>query len=173
MCPSAPLLPERGKFLQPRQMDLVLDDAVPEPARRRLLQQCVSLRRRRRHRLLAIDVLAGGDRLLEHRDALLRGAGIEEHAVGGVRQRDGEIAAPIRDVVGARDGGQALRVAAKQQQSRQQPAGAGGEAALLDDRDQCIRQMLGRADAAGGAVDDDADRLGRHHAIRLRRIDRA
>ena len=50
------------------------------------------------------------------------------------------------------------------------PVGVDGEAAFFDDRNQRIRQMLGRADAPGGAIDDDADRLGRHCAIPVGRM---
>src|SRR5262249_57614980 len=51
---------ERGKLLQPRKMHLVLDHAMLAAARLRLLQQGQTLRGGRRHRLLAIHVLAGG-----------------------------------------------------------------------------------------------------------------
>ena len=41
-----------------------------------------------------------------------------------------------------------------------------GIVSAVADRDQGISQMLGRADAAGGAVEDDPDRLGRHRLDR-------
>src|SRR5262249_20197638 len=63
---------QRGEFLQSRKMDLVLDDAVLDAAPSRLPQQGHALRRGRGHWLFAIDVLAGGERLLHHRDAALR-----------------------------------------------------------------------------------------------------
>ncbi len=121
MRPSAPPRVSAASFCNARQMDLVLDRAVLEPARRGLLQQGEALRRGRRHRLLGIDVLAGGDRLLEHADALLGRRRIEEDRIGGVGQRGVEIGGPIRDLVGARHRGQAIGIAADQQQSRQQP----------------------------------------------------
>ena len=64
--------------------------------------------------------------------------------------------------VGARDGGKAVGVAADQQQSWKHAIVAERKAAFRDDRDQGIGQMLGRGDAAGCAVDNDPDRLGRH-----------
>jgi len=70
--------------------------------------------------------------------------------------------------VGARDRGKARGVAAREQQARNQSVVAERKPALGDDRDQGVRQMLGRADAAGGAVDNDADRVARHRAIPLR-----
>ena len=110
-------------------------------------------------------MLAGGDRLVEHVDALLGRGRIEEDRVGRVRERGVEIGGPVRDVVGARDGGKTIGVAADQQQARDQAVIVQYEAAFIDDRDQGVRQMLRRADAAGGAVDDDPDRLGRHRAV--------
>jgi hypothetical protein len=67
--------------------------------------------------------------------------------------------------VGARDGGEARGVAAREQQARNQSIVAMRKPALVDDRDQGVRQMLGRGDAAGSAVDNDADRVARHRAI--------
>ncbi len=64
--------------------------------------------------------------------------------------------------MGACDRGKAVAVAADQQQAGHQSAIAEREAAFIDDGNQGIRQMLRRADAAGRAVHDDPDRLGRH-----------
>jgi len=121
-----------------------------------------------RHWLFAIDVLAGRDRLFQRGDAALRRGRVEEDRVGGVRERGVEIDSPIRKLVGARDGGKARGVAAREQQARNQSVIAERKPALGDDWDQGVRQMLGRADAAGRAVDNDADRVARHRAIPLR-----
>ena len=156
---------ERGKLLQSRKMDLVLDDAMFDAAPARLPQQGQALPGGRGQRLFAIDVLAGGDRLFQHGDASLRCGRVEEDGVGGVRERGVEIGGPIRELVGARDGGKARGVAAREQQARNQSVIAMRKPALVDDRDQGVRQMLGRGDAAGRAVDNDADRVARHRAI--------
>src|SRR5262249_19042324 len=69
---------ERGELAETRKMHLILHDAVFAPAVACLVQQRERLRSRRRHRLFAIDVLAGGDRLLENGHALLCRRRIEE-----------------------------------------------------------------------------------------------
>ena len=53
----------------------------------------------RRDRLLAVDVLAGADRVREQRRPHLGRAGVEEHGVVLVRERGVEIRAPARDAV--------------------------------------------------------------------------
>jgi hypothetical protein len=156
---------QRGKLLQSRKMNLVLDHVMLDAAPLRRLQQGEPLRGGRGHGLFAIDVLADGECLFQHGDALLRCGGVEEDRVGGVRERGVEIGGPIRELVGARHGGKATAVAAREQQTRNQSVAAKRKPALSDDRDQGVRQMLGRADAAGGAVDNDADRVARHRAI--------
>src|SRR5262249_840693 len=45
----------------------------------------------------------------------------------------------------------------------------GCEPALIADRDERVRQVLRRADAAGCTVEDDADGVGRHGSGRARR----
>jgi hypothetical protein len=129
-------------------------------------QQCEGLRGGGCHRLLAIHVLAGRERLSQNGDALLRHGRIEEDRVGGIGERRVEVGGPIRELVAARDGRQAIGVAADEQQTWKQTVLAERQPAFLDDRDQRVRQMLGRADAAGGAVDNDADRLARHREFR-------
>ena len=104
---------ERGKLLQSRKMDLVLDDAMFDAAPARLPQQGQALPGGRGQRLFAIDVLAGGDRLFQHGDASLRCGRVEEDRVGGICERGVEIGGPIRELVGARDGGKARGVAAR------------------------------------------------------------
>ena len=110
-------------------------------------------------------MLIRGDRPLEQRDALRRRSGVEEHGIRRIRQGGIKIAAPVRDVVQAGDRGDTVRVAADEQQAWQHAAGINEETTLLDDRDQRVGEMLGRADAAGRAVDDDADRLRGHRPL--------
>src|SRR5215831_4199913 len=166
--PDAPELAaprQRGKLLQPGKMDLVLDYAVLHAAPARRPQQAQPLRSGRGYWLFAIDVLAGGERLFQHGDAPLRCGRVEEDRVGGIRERRVEIDGPIRELVGARHGGEAAAVAAREQQTRDQSVIADRKAAFNNDRDQGVGQMLGRADAAGRSVDNDADRVARHRAI--------
>ena len=167
MRPSAPPCVSAASFCSPGRWTLSSTAAVPEPARLRLPQQCSPLRRGRRQRLLGIDMLAGGDRLLEHGDALLGRGRIEEDRVsrvGQARRRDRWSSRAIRGRARTRRrGASASRPTSSR--SRNQPVVAEREAAFGDDRNQRIRQMLGRADAAGRAVDNDPDRLARHRAV--------
>ena len=96
-------------------MKLVLDDPMFAATRLRLPQQRARLRGGRRHRLFAIDVLARADRLFENGGALLRRSRIEEDRVSGVGERRVDIGGPIRELVGARDRGEAIGVAADEQ----------------------------------------------------------
>ena len=146
-------------------MDLVLHRAVLAAARVGLSEQCEALRGGGSDRLLGIDVLAGGDRLGENVDALLGRGRIEEDRPGGVRERGVKIRGPFRDVVGVRDRGKTIVVTANQQQAGDQAVIVQYEAAFTDDRDQGVCQMLRRADAAGGAVDNDPNRLRCHRAV--------
>ena len=124
---------ERGKLLQAGQMDLVLDDAVLESARLRLLQQRVRFRQRRRHRLLAIDVLAGGDRLFDRMPTRCSGrCRIEEDRVLAARpaQHRDRWSSPRSPCVRA-TARNAIGIAADQQQARQQ--------AVVPDRQTAFR----------------------------------
>ena len=111
---------------------------------------------RQRHRLLRIDVLAGGDRLLQHGLALVGGGGVEEDGEGRIGQRLVEVGGPFRAVLFG-DGLDALGIAAGQHQPRHDAVVAGRQAALVADRRQRVGEMLRAADAAGRAVEDDAD----------------
>ena len=125
-------------------------------------QQSKPVGHRRRHRLLTIDVLAGGNRLAQRRNALLGGRGIEEDRKIRFRQCRIEICGPVLDTVGLRQAGERVAVAPEQQQARHDAVGAGGKPAFGADRRQRVGQMLGRADAPGGAVENDTDFLDRH-----------
>ena len=113
--PERAALRERGELRQSWKVDLVLDRAVFEAARHRFFQQGAALLGGRRHRLLGIDVLAGRDRLVQGGDTLLGRRRVEEDGVGRVRQGGVEIGGPVRHTVSARDGGNAVGVAADQQ----------------------------------------------------------
>ncbi len=87
--------------------------------------------------------------------------GVEQHLVGGIGQRGVEVGRAL-DTVLARERCEAIGVAADEEHARHHPVGADGKAALGADRRQRILEMLGRADPAGGAVQDDADGSGGH-----------
>src|SRR6185312_607869 len=70
---------ERTQLLQSGQEYLVLDGAVLEPACARGAQQGKPLGHRRRHRLFAVDMLAGRDRLAQRRYPLHGRRRVEEH----------------------------------------------------------------------------------------------
>ena len=156
MRPSSPRRVRAASFCNPGRWTLSSTAPCLRP-RASASEQCEALRGGGRDRLLGIDVLAGGDRLGENVDALLGRGRIEEDRQGGVRERGVEIRGPFRDVVGVRDRGKTIVVAADQQQAGDQAVIVQYEAAFTDDRDQGVGQMLRRADAAGGAVDDDPD----------------
>ena len=152
---------ETRKLLQARQIKLVLDRPVLEAARLRDAQDRKPVRHRGRHRLFRVDVLAGGNRLHQRGVTLVRGGGVEEDRKGRIGQRCFEVNGPF-GAVALGNGGEALGVAPDQQKARHDAAVFDRQATLVADRRQRVGQMLRRADAAGGAVEDDADRLGRH-----------
>jgi hypothetical protein len=160
---------ESGELLHAGQMDLVLHHAVLEAALARLLHQRKRAGRGRCERLFAIDVLAGGNRALQRSPALAGCSRIEENRMIAACKRGVEIGAPVGDVVRPRNGREAFGIAADQEQSGQQAVIAEREAAFVDDREERIGEVLGRADAAGRAVDDDPDRLLRHHRCSTRK----
>ena len=84
---------------QARQEQLVLHHAVLDLGLLRHADQIERVLQRVRHRLLAIDVLAGLHRLLQQLGAKLRGGGVEEQRVLLVLQRLVEIGGPARDAV--------------------------------------------------------------------------
>ena len=98
MRPKKPESRRKAELLQAGQEQLVLHRAVldafgiGEPQHRDRLVEIGC------DRLLAIDVLAGFDRLGQQRRARLRGGGIEEDGVVFVGQRLVEIGRPARHV---------------------------------------------------------------------------
>ena len=146
-------------------MDLVLDRAVLDPARLGRAQELNALGDRRRHRLLGIDVLAGGNCLGERRGALLGCGGVEKNRKRRIAERGVEIGRPVLDAVRLGNAGELFGVAPGQHQARHDAVGAHGKPAFVADRRQRIRQVLGRADAPGGAVEDDAENLLSHAAF--------
>ena len=115
-------------------------------------------------RLLAIDVLAGRDRLVQQLGAQLGRGGIEEQSVLGVLERGIEVGGPARR---CRAPWPACASFASLRPTR---IGSGmtrspllqRHAALGADRHDRADQVLVHAHAAGDAVHDDAETLLRH-----------
>jgi hypothetical protein len=114
-------------------------------------------------RLLAIDVLARRDRLVQQLGAQLGRGGIEEQRVLGVLERGIEVGGPARHPVRLRQLRELRLVAADQDRiGHDGVAVAQRHAALGADRHDRADQMLVHAHAAGDAVHDDAETLLRH-----------
>lgn len=112
---------QHGDLAQPRQEELVLDDTVLDAAtlcrsrnRERLLQ-------RLRDRLLAIDMLAGRNRLLKKLDAHLRRTGIEEDRIAGIGKSGLEIGRRLGQTVLAGNRLDLFGIASDKQRLRHQP----------------------------------------------------
>ena len=115
-------------------MDFVLHGAMPETLHFGQAEEFERLGDRRRDRFLGVDVLAGGDRLLQDADALLGRGRVEEDRVGGIGERGVEVGRPVGDAVQSCDGGETLGVAADQQQARQHLLAIDRQSALRADR---------------------------------------
>lgn len=106
-------------------------------------------------------MLASCYRLTQRRNALLCCCAVEKYRKVRLRERLIEVGRPTIDAVGMRDFGEPLGVAPNQKQARHKAIGPIRQATFCADRHQRTRQVLGRRDAAGRAVDDDADFLDR------------
>ncbi len=161
--PEEARLDQRPELQEPGQPELVLDDAVPDPGGLGGAIEGERVREVLRDRLLAIDVLAGGDRALQQAGAQPGRGGIEEQLVVGVGKGGVEVQGPAGDAVRV---GQRLELsrAAADQERLGQDARAVGELdpALGADRQDRADQVLVRAHAPGHAVHDDADPALRH-----------
>ena len=116
-----------------------------------------------RHRLLAIDVLAGLHRLLQQLGAKLRGRGVEEQRVLLVLERLVEVGGPARDAVRLGELRHPVGVAPDQDRVGHHPVAVlQRHAALVADRADRADQVLVHAHASGDAVHDDAEPLLRH-----------
>src|SRR5262249_56906652 len=91
---------QRLELAQARQEQLVLYHAMPNAGLCRGACDIERVLERLGDRLLAVDVLASGDRLAQQLRAQLGGGSIEEQRVFAVRKRGVEIGGPARDAVG-------------------------------------------------------------------------
>src|ERR1700730_17899471 len=148
---------------EPGEKQLVLHDAVPDPRLLRRGSYGERIAEVLRDRLLAIDVLAGGDRLVQQPGAQLGRGGIEEQRVIGVLQRRIEVRRPARDAVRVGQLHELAFVAADQDRvGHHRVAVAQRHAPLRADRQNGADEMLIHPHAAGHAVHDDAETLLRH-----------
>ena len=148
---------------RPGQKELVLHHAVPDAGLLGGARHVERVLERLGDRLLAVDVLAGRDRLAQQLGAQLGGGGIEEQRVLLVRERGIEIGGPARDAVRLRQLRELGFVAADQDRvGHHRVAVLERDAALGADGDDRADQMLVHAHAAGHAVHDDAETLLRH-----------
>src|SRR5690606_25653906 len=156
--PEETAVAQHLELQEARQEQLVLHHAVLDAGRLRLLRQRHGAVEVVGDGLLAIDVLAGVDRLAQQAGAHLRGAGVEEDGVLGVGERRVEVGAPAGDVVLLGEPLDLVAVATDDDDVRHQP-GAVGEhrATLVTDGEDGAHQVLVVAHASGDAVHDDAD----------------
>ena len=106
-------------------------------------------------------MFAGRNRFFQHGLPLMGDGGIEKYAEACVRQGPIEIDSPF-GAVSFGQGREPFGVAPGQHETRNDAVAADREPALITNRHERIGDMLGGADAAGGAVQNDADR-GRGH----------
>src|ERR1035438_6330491 len=143
---------------QARQPQLVLHHTVFDLC---AFSQPVKIERRverLRHRLLAVDVLARGDRLAHRGRAPAGGLRVEIDRVSGIGQRSIEIGGPRHAAALRGDGLQLGWIAAHQQRARHDRlAVAEDHPALLHDGVDGAAQVLVQSHAPGDAVHDDAD----------------
>src|SRR5215472_6511200 len=148
---------------QPGKKELVLHHAVLDASRFGRARHVERIRERLGDRLLAINVLAGRDRLAQELGAQLGGGGVEEQRVLAVLERGVEVAGPAREPVRLRQLRQLCLVAADEDRVGHHPVAVlERNAALRADGQNRADQMLGHAHAAGDAVHDDAEPLLRH-----------
>ena len=119
-----------------------------------------------RDRLLAVDVLAGAQRLGEQHRPHLRRAGVEEDRVVLVGERGVEVGAPARDAVRLRERLDLVGVAADQDRVRHRlVAVRQRDAALGADRADRADQVLVHPHPAGDAVHDESESSCRHERL--------
>jgi len=113
-------------------------------------------------RLFEVDVLARINRGTGTLRPPAGGAGIEINRDIGVGKARVAVGAPFQTTMRRRQGSELHRVAAEQHRlGHETVAIVERQPTLTADRHQRA-QMLGRAEASGGALDDDADRACRH-----------
>ena len=165
MRPKKPEVAQHLHLEQARQEQLVLHHAVLDAAR---LGEAANLQRLLQiggDRLLAVDVLAGRDRLLKDRRAHLRGRRVEQDLVGGIGDLRVEIGAPAQVAVRRGELRQLGAIAADQHRLQLHPrAVLQRHAAGRPDGSDGPDQVLVHAHASGDAVHDHAE-TARAHAL--------
>ena len=156
---------------QAGQEQLVLHDAMLQAARLRLARDGKRIGEVGRGRLLAIDVLAGGERLPDQFRPHLRRAGIEEELVLAIGERGGEVCRPALDAMPLRQRLDLLRVPPDQDRIRHHPVAVRQRhAAIGADGEDGADQMLVRPHAPADAMHDDSKPAHGHANAPLNRL---
>src|SRR5262249_47050486 len=151
---------------QAGQKDLVLHHAVLDAGFFRRARDVERVRERLGHRLLAIDVLAGGDRAAQELRAQLGGGGVEKERVLAAPEGGIEVSGPARDAVRLGELRELGLVAADQDRiGHHGVAVLQRDAALRADGENRADQVLVRPHAPADAVHDDAEPLLRHFKL--------
>src|SRR5262249_17678273 len=151
---------------QAGKKELVLHDAVLDAGRFRRARHVDGIRQSFGDRLLAINVLAGRDRLAQELGAQLGRGGVEEERVLAVLERGVEVAGPAREAVRFRQLRKLGLIAANQDRVGHHPVAVlERDTALGADGENRADQMLVHAHAAGDAVHDDAETVLRHFSV--------
>ena len=157
--------PEEAGVTQPPQLQqagqeqLVLDDAVLDACGAREPSQLEGGGQILRDGLLAVDVLARGDRCAQGGCPLRRGLSVEIDVVVGAGQASGEIGGPPLELVLLGELAQLALVSADQDRlGPDDLTVADADAALLADGQDRSHQVLVGAHSAGDAGHDDSER---------------
>src|SRR5581483_6393437 len=163
--PKEPFIPQLLQLQQPGQPQLVLHYTVLDARLLCRRIQALRLSQRGRDRLLAVDVLAGGNRALEQLRPQLRGSGVEEDFIRAVERRV-EIGGPARDAMRTRKLLYLGRIAADQERiGNHARAVLERDAARSSDFQNRADQVLVHAHAPGDAVHDDAEAFFAHRVF--------
>ncbi len=151
---------QQFEFADPRQPELVLDDAVLDSGGARAAGQGEGVGGAEGGGLLAIDVLPRRYRALQQAGAAGGERGVEEDGPG-VAERRVEVGRPVADSVRRGERGELAGVAAHEEEVGDDAPSVGQRhAALVADGEERPREMLVRPHPPGGAVHDDAEGVG-------------
>ena len=153
---------EMRELAQSREVELVLDGCGLHAPRLGGTQQRQPLGNRGSHGLFRVDVLARRDRPADHRGPLLRCGRVEENGEVAIAKRRVEVGGPLGALVDPGDLGQPSGIAADEVEARDDDVVADRQPAFPANGRQAVGDVLGGADAAARAVEDDADRYLRH-----------
>ena len=153
------------QFQETGQEELVLHDAVLDAAFFGEPRDGKRVGKVGRARLLAIDMLAGLDRLADHGRPHLRGARVEEDLVRRIGERGRKVGRPALDVVPLRQRFELVAVPADEDRVGNDPVAVfERDPAFVADRQDGADEVLVGAHPPGHAVHDDSEAPGSHSA---------